>query len=323
MVVLVLFSIAFYYRNRNLYQDLTLGIVITYILSNFTQTCGCLVVLITLYTCRKTHLWQKLYKNVNILDNDEQQCHIIITAALFVQILLYFYKTFMADFLRFTHDSIDVIDLHLLILVRLSYFIHFFYKAVICSFSTIIILEIKRKLSVANEQLNLNLMNIDVTAIHTYIYQAIEGGKTFNRLFGYRLLIFYFQWFLFIVMNLVYIITIANPKKYTYIYHANTLENLIYFVCDIIIIAFGPFAIVFACDMVAKEVDKFIAACYEIEEKFHYTSIEYHELQSLTSILGNGVVQFTAAKFIEIKRTMMLSLMTSAITYFIALVEFY
>ncbi|KAL1489750.1 hypothetical protein ABEB36_013685 [Hypothenemus hampei] len=86
---------------------------------------------------------------------------------------------------------------------------------------------------------------------------------------------------------------------------------------------FDPCVLAIVCEMVAKEVDKFIEASYDIEEKFHCSSHEYHELQSLTSLLGNGVLQFTAAKFIEIKRTLILSIMVSSTAYFIALVQFY
>ncbi|KAL1489611.1 hypothetical protein ABEB36_013559 [Hypothenemus hampei] len=175
----------------------------------------------------------------------------------------------------------------------------------------------------ANEQLNSDLISIDVTAIHTYVNQAIEGGKTFNRLFGYQLLIFYFQWFMFIMMNHICIKAFIHPEKYGYIHHINILEKLILLAFESILIAFNPCAVVFVCDMVAAEADKFMAACYEIEEKFHYSSHEYHELQTLICILANGVLQFTAAKFIEIKRSMMLSLIVSATTYFIALEQYF
>ncbi|KAL1489757.1 hypothetical protein ABEB36_013692 [Hypothenemus hampei] len=290
--------------------------LIIIVLINVTEICGCLAALIILYTYRKIHLWQKLYQNVNILNNDEEQCHTISIVAFFIQILLYFYSLIMWHWLD---EPID--NLLLLILINLSPSLQFIYNAAAHTLLMSIILEIKRKLIMANEQLNSDLISMDVTAIHTYVYQAIEGGKTVNRLFGYQLLIFYFQWFVSLVINLVNILVMINPDKYDY--PSNTLENINIFTCDVFLAAFGPCTIAFACDMVATEADNFMVYCYEIEEKFQYSSREYHELQSLTSILGNGVLQFTAAKFIEIKRPMMLSIMASATTYFIALVQFY
>ncbi|KAL1489639.1 hypothetical protein ABEB36_013583 [Hypothenemus hampei] len=319
LVLLALLSTSFYFRYACLYQDLTLGRLIIYILCDVTQTCGCLAVLNILYTYRKTHLWQKLYENVNVLEYNEQQDHAIIIITFFVQIVLYLYKVFMIYLLWYM--SISVHNLHFLLLMWLSYFINFIYKTVVYTLLTIIILDIKRKLMVANEQLNSDLISMDVTAIHAYVNQAIKGGKTFNRLFGYQLLIFNFQWFLFFLVILLNIIVIINPEKYDY--PVNLLENLNIFACEVILMTFNPCVLAFACDMVATEADTFMVTCYEIEEKFHYSSREYHKLQTLTSIVGNGVLQFTAAKFIEIKRSMMLSLIASATTYFIALVEFY
>ncbi|KAL1489754.1 hypothetical protein ABEB36_013689 [Hypothenemus hampei] len=317
LVILVLFLISFYFRFINTYHDLPLGMIIMIVIVDVIEICGCLDILIILYTYRKTHLWQKFYQNVNILNNDEQQCHTIIIAALFFQILLYFYTTIMWQLL-FEHDRNNVL---LAILRTLTPALQFIYKAVVHTLLTIMILEIKRKLIMAGEQLHSDLVSMDVTVIHTYVYQAIEGGNIFNYLFGYYLLIFYFQWFLFVVINLINVIVIINPEKYDY--PANILDNINMFTCNLFLAMFGPCTIACLCDMVAAEADKFVESCYEIEEEFHYNSREYHQLQSLTSILGNEVLQFTAAKFIEIKMSMMLTIMASATTYFLALVQFF
>ncbi|KAL1509182.1 hypothetical protein ABEB36_003958 [Hypothenemus hampei] len=89
-----------------------------------------------------------------------------------------------------------------------------------------------------------------------------------------------------------------------------------------ILIMFGPCAVAFACSMVGAEVDKLLADCYETQENFHYSSYEYKELQTVILILGSRVLQFTAANFMEIKRSTFLSIMAAVTTYFVALVQF-
>jgi len=86
---------------------------------------------------------------------------------------------------------------------------------------------------------------------------------------------------------------------------------------------FGPCAIAFACDAVSEKVDKLLAICLEGQEKFDYRSTEYQELQSLSAYIGSNVIRFTAANFVEIKKSTLISIVTTATTYFIALVQFY
>ncbi|KAL1509186.1 hypothetical protein ABEB36_003962 [Hypothenemus hampei] len=75
--------------------------------------------------------------------------------------------------------------------------------------------------------------------------------------------------------------------------------------------------------MIGAEVDKLMVNCYAVQENFHYYSREHKELQSFALILGSGVLQFTAANFMEIKRSTILSITAAATTYFVALVQFY
>lgn len=66
-----------------------------------------------------------------------------------------------------------------------------------------------------------------------------------------------------------------------------------------------------------------LATCLEAQEKFDYHSTEYQELQSLSAYVGSNVIRFTAANFVEIKKSTLLSIVATATTYFIALVQFY
>lgn len=77
------------------------------------------------------------------------------------------------------------------------------------------------------------------------------------------------------------------------------------------------------CDSITDEVDKLLATCLEVQEQFDYHSKEYQELQSLSAYIGKDLIQFTAANFAEIKKTTLLSIITTATTYFIAFVQFY
>ncbi|KAL1512904.1 hypothetical protein ABEB36_002408 [Hypothenemus hampei] len=314
VVIVVLFATTIYLRYEYDYKDFSQGILILYGLYEVTELCGCLTVLIILYTYRKTHLWQRLYKNINVLD--EQECHTVIIVAFFVQVFLFFY-TIIDWNVRFTSLS----EIFFIILAGISSSVLFIYHLAVHTLYMSIVLEIKQKLIIVKEQLNSDLITMDVTDMYDSIYQAIEGGKIFNRLFGYQLLIFYFQWFVFSLNGLLNIVLMMNPEKYNY--PSNMLENISLFICDVGLIPFGPCAIVFACDMIATEADKLMATCYAAQEKFHYNSREYQELQSLGSILGSGVLKFTAAKFVEIKKSTILSIMAAATTYFIAIVQFY
>ncbi|KAL1512911.1 hypothetical protein ABEB36_002414 [Hypothenemus hampei] len=205
---------------------------------------------------------------------------------------------------------------------NLSNCIHFFYNATLHTLLMSTILEIKRKLVIVNNQSSSDVKIMDVTTMYASINQAIEAGKAFNRLFGYQLLIYYFRWFVFLLhIQVDIVVFVINPE--TYYYPSTVLGSVCLVTCSIILETLGPCAIAFACDMVATEADKLMATCYAAQEKFHYNSREYQELQSLGSILGSGVLQFTAAKFMEIKRSTILSIMAAATTYFIAIVQFY
>ncbi|KAL1512902.1 hypothetical protein ABEB36_002406 [Hypothenemus hampei] len=314
VMVVTLFATSIYLRYKYDSKDLSQEILIMYGLYGIAELCGCLTVLIILYTYRKTHLWQRLYTNVNILD--EQQCHTVIIVAFFVQVSVFFYVIMQWN-VRLT----NLPEIFFVILIDTPVFILFIYHLAVHTLYITIVLDIKQKLIIVKEQLNSDLITMDIATMYASICQAIEGGKTFNCLFGYQLLIYYFQWFVFLVQVLINIVLMMNPKKYNY--PTNILENISLFACELGLITFGPCAVAFACDMVATEADKLMAACYAAQEKFHYNSREYQELQSLGSILGSGVLQFTAAKFMEIKRSTLLSIMAAATTYFIALVQFY
>ncbi|KAL1512906.1 hypothetical protein ABEB36_002409 [Hypothenemus hampei] len=207
VVIVVLFTTSIYFRYEYDIERKSLGIIIIYSLHGVKELFACLTVLITLYTYRKVHIWQSLYKNVNILN--EQQCHTILVFAFFVEVFLHFYSVILWNVL-FRRS----VNLFLSFLLVSSVTIHFFYNATLHTLLTSIILEMKRKLVIVNEHINSDFITMDVTDMYAFIYQAIEAGKIFNCLFGYQLLTFYFQWFVFLVINLLNTVVIINSEKY-------------------------------------------------------------------------------------------------------------
>ncbi|KAL1509183.1 hypothetical protein ABEB36_003959 [Hypothenemus hampei] len=317
-MIVVVFLTSFYFRYKNNYKTSSIGTVILYSFEEAEEVCGCLAVLVILYSYRQTHLWQNLYKNDIILDDDDQRCHTFIIIAFFLQMCLNIYAA-----INWTWITLEVDHLFVIILFSLSPFIHATYTIAVHTLYMNIILEIRQKLIKANKQLNSNIVTINLNVMHSYLNQAIEGGKIFNRLFGHQILIFYFQFFLFLINVLLSIIPLMNSQKF--ITFGDIFQNILLYIYIFILImvSCGPCGVAFACSMVATEVDKLLADCYEVQENFHYSSHEYKELQTLTLILGSRVLQFTAAKFMEIKQSTILSIMAAAITYFVALVQFF
>ncbi|KAL1509181.1 hypothetical protein ABEB36_003957 [Hypothenemus hampei] len=315
-MIVVIYITARSFRYKYNYKRSNMGTLILYSFEEVEELCGCLTVLVILHSYRQTHLWQNLYKNDIILDDEDQRCHTFIIIAFFLQILLYLYAIILTNWRIKKHKNLITT-----ILWNLSFFIRFIYIVAVQTLYMNIILEIRQKLIKANKQLNSNIVTINVTTIHTYLNQAIEGGKIFNRLFGYQILIFYFQFLLFLINVLLNIILFIDPEKY--IHFSGLFENISMFICNFILVMFGPCAVAFACSMVATEVDKLIVNCYDVQENFHYYSREHKELHSFALILGSGVLQLTAANFMEIKLSTLLSIMAAATTYFVALVQFF
>ncbi|CAG9771537.1 unnamed protein product [Ceutorhynchus assimilis] len=75
--------------------------------------------------------------------------------------------------------------------------------------------------------------------------------------------------------------------------------------------------------MVKAEADQLSSTCYGLQEKFEHGSHEYQELNSFSRYIVNVGIRFTAADFFEIKRSILLSVIATSTTYFIALVQFY
>lgn len=76
------------------------------------------------------------------------------------------------------------------------------------------------------------------------------------------------------------------------------------------------------CKGVTKRVDCIITTCYQLEDKFSQGSYEYKELQALWIYISDNRLTFTAVNFFQIKPSVLLGIIASATTYFIALIQF-
>ncbi|XP_018565606.1 equilibrative nucleoside transporter 3 isoform X2 [Anoplophora glabripennis] len=81
-------------------------------------------------------------------------------------------------------------------------------------------------------------------------------------------------------------------------------------------------AVVFCCDSVVRETDKLLMNCYMLEQTLPLRSKELEELDSLKELIKNKRPTLTAAGFFEIRRSTLLSLLSSTTTYFIVALQF-
>ncbi|KAL1512913.1 hypothetical protein ABEB36_002416 [Hypothenemus hampei] len=193
------------------------------------------------------------------------------------------------------------------------------YMTVQLIFMIIVVLEIGNKVIETRKYLKSRPEDI---VRHKKSFSIVyEGMENFGELYGYQFLTMTCVFIISFLALLMFLIEVVKPLGM--LTSPEHIEAVIVMGIVVTLSSFGPCALAFACDMVATEADKLMAACYAAQEKFNFNSREYQELQSLGSILGSGVLKFTAAKFVEIKRSTILSIMAAATTYFIAIVQFY
>lgn len=81
-------------------------------------------------------------------------------------------------------------------------------------------------------------------------------------------------------------------------------------------------AIIFSCDAAVEESKKLLVTCYRMEQLLPPFSNEKEELMSLENVLKTKRPTFTAAGFFEIKKSTLLSLLSTTATYFVVSIQF-
>ncbi|KAJ8918010.1 hypothetical protein NQ315_011463 [Exocentrus adspersus] len=81
-------------------------------------------------------------------------------------------------------------------------------------------------------------------------------------------------------------------------------------------------AIIFCCDSVVREAEELLTNCYKLEQTLPLLSKELEELESLKRLIKNKTPKLTAAGFFEIRRSTLLSLLSTTTTYFIVALQF-
>lgn len=74
--------------------------------------------------------------------------------------------------------------------------------------------------------------------------------------------------------------------------------------------------------MVTTEKVNFIVSCFQLQQELNCHSPMYQQLQSMASYATSCKFKFVAADYFEIKRSIILSVVATATTYFVALVQF-
>ncbi|XP_023311596.1 uncharacterized protein LOC111692101 [Anoplophora glabripennis] len=85
---------------------------------------------------------------------------------------------------------------------------------------------------------------------------------------------------------------------------------------------FGPVSIVFCCEATSHEAVKLLKVCYNLQEAYSLLPKERDELNRLQDLIQNKNPTFMAANFFEIKRSLLLSLISTTTTYMIVILQF-
>lgn len=82
-----------------------------------------------------------------------------------------------------------------------------------------------------------------------------------------------------------------------------------------------PVLIIFACDAAAQESNNLSIKCYQLQQNFPMVLKENEELEKLQNLIKKKGPKFTAANFFEIKRSTLLSLISTTTTYMIVVLQ--
>lgn len=77
-----------------------------------------------------------------------------------------------------------------------------------------------------------------------------------------------------------------------------------------------------SCNKILKMVEDLISKCYEMQYKYPQGSYEQRELQAFWTYANRNRLSLTALAFFVIEPSILLGLVGSITTYFIALIQF-
>lgn len=82
-------------------------------------------------------------------------------------------------------------------------------------------------------------------------------------------------------------------------------------------------AIIISCDIASAEAQDTVNICYEIQENCPAVSTEREEFFTLITIAKNEEVQFTAADFFQVNRSIFFDILNVTVMYIIIVIQFY
>lgn len=292
----------------------------------------------------KHNEWHQLYNSFSLLksiDNRRKQLRVstkLVLMALTTTILIQCYTClFHAKSLYVINQNVFHTAISVLVTTM-----QFFFSITKAVFILLVVLEVKTIITEAK----LHIMNVNLGMAKRLFSDAQVANYVFAELFGYQLFFMLIKW-KYSLLILFLTAFLAATSEYSLFHNTSLIKlglilgNNAFQICVSLLtywvagshylwfnfvsclFQFGPCAIAFACNSVTEETDKLLTICLEAQEKFDYHSTEYQELQSLSAYIGSNVIRFTAANFVEIKKSTLLSIVATATTYFIALVQFY
>ncbi|KAJ3647913.1 hypothetical protein Zmor_019762 [Zophobas morio] len=148
-------------------------------------------------------------------------------------------------------------------------------------------------------------------------YQILgETATSFNRIFGYQMLIIVFHCGVEVIhcLNLGFV---TNSAKETVPYFA--------YVCNMYalgVVSYNFLLLVLPLDSTTREAKKFMQICYKAQRLFHIDSKELKAVINLTNYSEHFVPEFCAAGFFKINKTLIFSLLGHVAACYIIIIQF-
>nr|WJJ63349.1 gustatory receptor 9 [Pachyrhinus yasumatsui] len=124
------------------------------------------------------------------------------------------------------------------------------------------------------------------------------------------------------VLLMIYV----NSSQVLWIWYCMYLEVSSYGFLSVVLytfmLLFSQFSLMFCCDVTMRAAENLLVTCYNLQEKYHSSSMEFKELDNFANKLINRKIKFTAANYFDINRSTMFGLFWNITTCFIALVQF-
>ncbi|KAJ8918639.1 hypothetical protein NQ315_013145 [Exocentrus adspersus] len=126
-------------------------------------------------------------------------------------------------------------------------------------------------------------------------------------------------WQIFCLMayTLLYALSLLNS-----VLVGESIQSLKSDAVGLLIIIIYDFYVALSCDLTNYEGKKIIKLCYNLEEKFSMNSPIRHELLELAEQAKFFAPRFVSVGLFDIKRKMLLSMMTTITTYIIVIIQY-